>query len=170
MTAKATQSTGYNVMHSYDVLNSWFYNEHASYSGIFMMDSSSNFDIIREAEEDRVQIEEYNRMAKEWCVAKDGFVNTSLETIWHKYQGLKQIFEKILTEFRISFFLTWEGSLQFIASKDRQQIIVELFFEDDKIEEFLFMKFDDKRIIHEKHGSGEEFGEWDPESEFAELA
>ena len=32
------------------------------------------------------------------------------------------------------------------------------------------MKFDDKRIIHEKHGSGGEFGEWDPESEFAELA
>jgi len=61
MTAKATQSTGYNVMHSYDVLNSWFYNEHASYSGIFMMDSSSNFDIIREAAEDRLQIPFFRR-------------------------------------------------------------------------------------------------------------
>jgi len=32
------------------------------------------------------------------------------------------------------------------------------------------MKFDDKRIIQERHGNGEEFGEWHPESELAEHA
>lgn len=133
------------------------FNEDEAYRGILYHAAPTLDAAIDQENAERNQISDYQKLKDEWEKVEEQFKKTRLQSVWEELQKLKDEALVYYPDYSTTFFLTYEGSLQFVLSQEGYQLITEVFFENDNITEAFTMEFQNKELINSNSFTQDEY-------------
>lgn len=137
-------NSGDVLINNFGINSSGFFN---TSDQILIPEYPSVDSVIDQADADRNQIVEYHKFEEEWEKTSSYFAGTSYKSVWNELEKLSVQAGECYPGYSVSFFLTYEGSLQFILTRDEHQLIMDVCFEQNEVSEAVFMEFQGKKLL-----------------------